>query len=631
MKRLLAFLFYLLTSGSAYAAYNPANIPAINNITQLRSTTASQYPSVYLTKYNVTTGIGGGEFNYTGVSSCTDDGGVLIQAVGGCYRRNTGGLPYNIAWFGAQCGGYQVVDGVSTSTSHTVTSITSAWTASMVGWVAVVNKAATSGNQLVTTVSGFTNAGSITLTAAAGASGTAETISLYPDDTTAFSNTVTAADRDSTSMTFPAGQTCGVANPGTASYWNLTFPNVYLNGATVWLGQTGPTSDTGWGFNMEGVNTSGSQWTGVSVVGPGTVDGLYQTNQGIAQNSISDAFVWNDGGGTVINNAAVTGHVIIQNTKGAAITAQGVNNFTIDNVLVQNCGDYSYQHSGTPGDMAGRPMCATIASGTGEIKVSNFTALNAAQSGILLESFATASGHAALTNCYFSGNGYYGFDAEVITGALDIANCTNFGNGVAPAGALISGGYIIRDAEYVRATNIQSYLVDSNAIVAESIDGGANQTNWSFSNVDVTGTVNHAGQIYIAFTADGVPQRIALENVNYDVLTVAPTGSPACSTTAPQYQLFKFNHIQASQNLGPTYSTIFNPQAAASQMLYILGSDSNLGAVSVASLGGTNNKWGYFDLFRVQMNSTPTFTGGVTAGTYSTISTSNPLSSFSCP
>jgi hypothetical protein len=619
----------------------------VNSITALEAISpATAGQAWYLTGYSSTIPTGGGSFVYRSTDcdiAGVGDGGTQFPGYNtGCWVRQYTG-PLNVLWFGAKCMGQQVLDGVSTSSSNVITSATAKWTASMVGWTAIVNKAAASGKQLETTISGFTNSHTITISASAGASGTAETISVFPNDATAIANTFNAANNQvlnspvntPVGVTLPTGMTCGMTNPNAATVLYAAFPALYLNGGELWLGQTGASSDTGYYIDFLGygctTSTSPVYCEGGSVIGPGVIQGLYQTNQGISQLDIIPALLFNNTP-YITKNAGVFNNVRIYNTKGSAIQAQNAYNFSLSNVVTQSCGDYSYQHSGTAGDMVGRPQCVSLTNMAGALNINGLTANNAAQAGLLIESISDPDFHASITNCYFTGNGYYGFDDEVQAGTLDITNCLNVGNGIAPTGVLISGGYILRDVANFHLNNVQSTKVDSNALVLLSVDSDSNIANWSLSNVDIVGTSNHAGQIYLAFGATGAPERIALENVNYDTITVYVGGSPACSATQPQQQLLKFHNLTASQGVGPPYSTIFNPVAGVTGMLYIQGDHSNLGAVSVVGQGGTNNKWGYWDTASgVQMNGVPTFSGGLTANTYAPTTLANPQTSFTCP
>lgn len=588
----------------------------VNSISALRAVNVAQSPNVYVTQYSSTSGKGGGEFNATGQSTCADNGGTLIQAVGGCYARDTGGQAYQFTWFGAVCGGVQVSDGISASGSAFVSSASAKWAGVKVGWVGVVDGAASGGQQLVTTVATVATPSSVSLAAPAGASGTGETISLYPDDTAALDATWTAAGTAGVAASLPNGDTCGYANPGSGVIKTISANGLNLNNGNLWLGQTGPTVDWGVGLAFPGNNKL--------VVGPGTIDGLYQTNQSIAQfNTHAVSFT----GG---NNDGITGSVVIQNTKGQAFNTGVVSNFRLTDLLVQNCGDFSYQHSSTPGDMFGRSMCGAIFSATQNLTISGYTALNAAQSGLLIETVTDSSFHAAITNCYFSGNGYYGLDVEDTSGAFDIANCENYGNSLAPSGALIYGGYVFRDVPYISAVNIRSYLTDTNALVMQSTDSGANLDSWNLANIEIGGTsATHGGQISLAFNSPGAfPQRVSLKNVNYDRLFLSVAGS-ACDATRPKQQLLSFDNINSSQ-LFSGMQTLFLPNAGTGEWTYVQGSDSNLGNSGYDSVGATNNTVG-LDLFRVQTNGAIAVGGAGATPDYIAPTLTNPITSFTCP
>lgn len=636
----LCVLVGLSVSLPAGATYNNANIPAVSSLAALRLLPAVQYQTAYMTQYSAVTGQGGGEFVYNGLSTCSDNGGTLIQAVGGCYSRITNGQPYNTTWFGQQGGGKQVYDGVSSVSgglTHTIISASAKWTTSMVGWHIDVNGAGSSGHQVDSTIVSVTPPGTLTYAATTATAGTGLTVSVYPDDSAAITSTVNAAGAAGVGIIFPSGETIGAANNGTAAQFEVTSPDVWLNSATLWLGQTGPTSDTGWSFNMEGVNYSGSNWTGVRLHGPGTVDGLYQTNQGIAQNSIADAFIWNDGGGAVIQSASVTGPITIQNTKGVAITAEGVNNFSISTgVLTQNCGDFAYQHSATPGDMTGRPMCVTVEFPTGSLIIDGLTSNNAAQSGLLIQN-ATLGGprnfDAEISNCSFTGNGYYGFDAEQFAGIVHLANCSNVSNGVSPTGATILGGFQMRDLAHFSAVNINSLLTDSDAFVLQATDGTIDLEDWDVKSLSVIGSAaSHAGNVTIAWQANGAgrPQRITIDGMNYDTAVFQYSG-PQCVSTNPYFQVFTFNDIHAStQYTGMGNQTVFEPSANVNTFTYIKGTNSSLNTVGIAASPGTFKGSTLFDWPNVFTNGAPAVTGIISAD-YGPTSISQPLTSFTCP
>lgn len=628
LKRII-LLLGLLIPLSASAANNPADIPSVASITELRAKPALFYPTVYLTQYNSTTRQGGGTFEYTGSSSCTDDSGVLIQAVGGCYKRLTNDQPWSISWFGAQCGGIQVTDGVSVNTSHTLTSASNKFTAGMVGWVAVVNKAASSSNQLVTTVSGFTNSGSITLTATAGASNSTETVSLYPDDTTAINNTVSSANLYNVPVTLPSGQTCGYANPG--SYQTTIFkgPGLYLDGGTLWLGQTGPTSNTGYGIHF---------WGEYSVLkGPGVIDGLYQTNQGISQTNI-DAVVFESGGSpaTVLSNNFLSS-LTIQNTKGRAFSSLTPTDMTISDVNTVNCGDYIFQNSGTPGDMTGRSMCGQIENPQGFLHISNYSSVNAAQSGLLVDnlSFGTydPNVHVVIHGCTTIGAGYYGLDFEDIAGRIDTIGCT-MTNTVTPAGVLINGGYISRNVKNISIDNLQTNGIDSPAVVVETTGSDGNQyetTNVTISNLNLVGSSSiHGARLFLSTTGDLVPARWYVSDARVDSFTTFTSGQ-ACAATSLQQMLLSFSNLTVSHQFTGTYDTTFEQQGAPSTMFYVKGS-GDIGRVAINSLG-SNQKATLYDLSGAYMNSTsyPVFTGSTSTATYTSTTLANPNNNPGCP
>lgn len=592
---------------------------------------------------------GGGRFDWltSYLPSGGADGGIWIAATGvscsatGCWHRADisdllGFSPY---MFGAKCGGVQVTDGVSTVGSPTITSATAAWTSDMVGWQAVVNKAYAGGQQLVTTVSSVGGVGSLTLAANAGASGTAETVSLYPDDTAAFTNMFAAAGTEHVIL-MPAGQTCGVANPGTASSWLIKAPAIFWNGATIWTGQTGPTSDTGWSFNLFGnCNTALSPviCTGTAVVGPGTLDGLYQTDQGVAQNSLIFGLQFGSPP-YVMKGASATG-MKIQNTKGPGIYEEDGADTTVSDTTVQNCGDYSYQHSSTPGDMTGRPICVIFQAPTGFLKINNLTTRDAAQTGLLVQNTAIGAGAGGpadftldISNYSSSGDGYPGLDLEEIVGSVNLSNLTYYGDLITASGALQPGGFIFRDIARMNATNINCILCTSNAFSSVATDGHVYMRDWHFTNLSfagLDGTLHGAQTIYFGWNPDGGPQSVSINGMNYDRAIFQYSG-PACNVLYPQFNVLDLTNIHTTSQSAETYDTIFEPVGSAGTFTYIHARDSSLGRVNIDSTGSFTGAT-LFDFPNTFTQGAPTVTGGIASADFGPTTISNPQTSFTCP
>lgn len=642
-KARFAIRVMLLVAGFSLpvlAAENPANVPAVSSITQLRATPAIQYQTAYLTQYSSTTGIGSGEFVYTGQTSCSsDNGGTLIQTVfpgtstpSGCYARKTLGQPYNIAWFGAQCGGVQVTDGVSINGNATVTSVSDKWTANMVGWIAVVNKAAASSKQLRTTIASFNNSGSIVLANTAGASGTAETISVYPDDFTAMLNTANAAHLVNAGITLPSGQTCGV-NGNSANPFLRVYSSFYGNNGTLWLSQTGPDSTYGESLVFGGL-------PGSTLVGPVTIDGLYETDQDIAQFNIPG--VQFDAG---VNNGAIIGNVTIQNTKGRCVTGGGGVNFTITDLLIQNCGDFVYDNSGNPNDQAGRSMGVQLDGYDGDVTVKGFTSIRAAQSAILVSGFGSEpiSLHVSISDCKLSYSGYFNFDFELNNGTVDVSNCQSYSQGGVPSGGILYGGFISRDTKYLHVSDYTGLGTDGSAFIALNTDVDANLIDLSLNNVNIIGSAaNHKGQISISagfFGSTEGHQYINLNNVRYDNFTFSSAPAPTCSASQPYQQLFQFAGLRANQvaNQGSgAFDTNFNPQANNGTLVYLLGRDSSLGTVNI-NTAVNYTKGQYFDWSSVRTNGVLTFSGSASSSIDASVIATLPgnntpgINAFTCP
>lgn len=105
LKKLILGLLLGLILGNAAEASNPSTSVVVNTISQLRTLPASQlgYETVQVLGYRTNNDGGQGLFQYTGTSTCTDNNGTLIQAVGGCYQRQINFNSYSPFWFGAYC------------------------------------------------------------------------------------------------------------------------------------------------------------------------------------------------------------------------------------------------------------------------------------------------------------------------------------------------------------------------------------------------------------------------------------------------------------------------------------------------------------------------------------------------
>ena len=582
------------------------SISTVSSMAALRSTSATTNPVVYLTQYSATTGMGGGEFTYNGQSSCADDGGTLIQASGGCYSRNTGAQPYSPAWFGAQCGGVQIKDGVSNNGSATIISGSGKFTAGMAGWIAVVNRAATGNKQLVSTVVSVPSSSTITLAASAGASNTGETISLYPDDTTAFIETASAAASANVGIIMPASSICGL-NGATKDDFVITS-SLYLNGSTIWLGQVGSDSTTGTRVNFDGIALQNP-----AIIGPGTIDGLYQTDQAVAQDALFGVGFLNGPFNPTIQN------ITIQNTKGRCLDAETGTNATINNLTVKNCGDFQYiPSSGDP--QVGRSNGVEFNSFAGNISIDAFRCYSAAQSCLLIEGYAAPSnvGHFAVSNSYATGSGYYNYDFEQLNGTVHLVNDQSFNVGNTPVNSSIAyNGLIFRDVAYMDIANYSSLGTVGNALVGfADEDPTSNTQEISLKSINLQGSsTNHKAQLYLAFGWLSATQHltISLDSVRYDTAYFLPLASPSCSTASPMQQLLYLHNVYANQAATQTPAdTNIQPQANSNQMLYMLADNSFLGTVQISS-SATNNKAVYFDWSKVYTNGSISFSGGTSS------------------
>jgi hypothetical protein len=549
--------------------------------------------------------------------SCLPLEAVLAQSK----VSNSPNQSYNVTSFGAQCAGVQVTDGVSALGSPTIASASGRFTSRMVGWVAVVNFAAAGGRQLVTTVKAYNSATSITLLANAGASSSRETVSLYPDDTDALIKAFGAAAAAKVSIILPAGRICGFANPGSNVNRGLSFPALYLNGGQLWLGQTGPTTDTG--VSLEPTSD------GFKIVGPGVIDGLYQTDQGIVQANAA-ALEFQNGAGT-INGVQIVGNVVIQNTKGRAFSVIRPNNLHISDLTVRNCGDYKYVPPSGDEEI-GRSMCGQVDGASGNLTISNYTSINAAQSGLLISNSTDPHFHAVLNNLHFFGNAYYGLDVEEIAGTVEVNKIENRQTEAGGSRSFVFGGSIFLDTRNIEYGNFTHTNMNGNGLVVETQPGGKAQiASWNIANGTVSGTsVAHNGGIYIAWQNVGNPERIRLAHIHYDTINFAPYSAPACTASNPFLDALILEDIHAS-GLARSKATSFAPDGNPNELIYVKVTDSSLGSIDIAS-AGANKKELFFDLANVSITGPGSFFGGHMAGIVSgSAGIRNPQGSFTCP
>lgn len=613
------------------------NVFVISSIAQLRTIPVQAFPVAYVTQYSAATGIGGGDFVTNGVTTCTDNGGTIIQAVGGCYFRKTAGQPYDISWFGAFCDGIAVQDAVSTS-SATITSASARWASVHANDKVVIFGAAVSGKEYSGTVSSVNSSSSLTITPATSTSGTGMTVYVYTDDHSAFSSALAAANATSSalsspavSLTLPQGKSCGFSNPGSLTALTFTSAGVglNLNNGQLWLGQTGSAQDTGYELQFLRDN----QW----VNGPGLIDGLYQTNQGFPQLNLAGV-IW-FGGGTQIGSRALIGGgmqngVVVQNTKGTSVEAYFVQNWTLSDVSAYNCGDYQYvPGSGDP--ETGRQFCYLISGASGSTNLSNFTATKAAQSGILIQDFNSVSNPAAVINVsnFTSYDaGFYDFDNEGYPGSINFNNVSTIGTGACtPTGStFVCGGTVVASVNRFTGNGLQSYGIDANAVSFQLTNNVAVASNYlGVQGITLRGTTSlHAADLFISLDGSVVPQQAYLSDVVTDRFDTNTIG-PACVSTKPYQNLLAFHNLRVSRQYTAGAPTTFTGQPNSGSLSYYLGSDSDLGSVNI-NMTLNNTLTPLYDFFRVYMG-TVSFTGSTSSATYGGTTWTNPLTSFTCP
>lgn len=524
--------------------------------------------------------------------------------------------------FGGLFTGVQVTDGFGFSGTPDIGSTSDKWGYVLAGWYVTVNGGASGGKQLVTTVLSVTDSGHIILAANLGSNISGALITIYPDDTAALDACFAAAGAAGVDVILPNGALGGYANPGSWTVKTLQC-SLLLNGAHLMLGQDGQTTDTGVGLSFAKAMSG--------VQGPGTIEGGYQNNQGIEQSNPS-AVAFTSG----TNWNSVTGNVRIINTKGRAVSAAGVGNFTLADTFVMNCGDYAYfPSSGDP--FAGRSNGVQCENIGGFLTVRNLTGFGCAQSGLLVSNFANSNQLtiATISDCHFSGNGYFGIDLEDVYGPVLVSNCGHMGDGTPASGTLIKGGMIIRDVRDIQVNNFSSLYSDGQALTL--VNNGAG-INWSLSNINLRGTLSgNAAQLSISYSSTTpVPtQRISLSHVRYDVMSLYANG-PACDCTNPEKQILAFDDVRASRLYPGSYDTQVPTQANAGTMTYWQATNSDLGKVNIQTLGPSNKSL-YFDWTGVRTNGPLTFAGGSTSSIASGAIASMPSpnnpgnNSFSCP
>jgi len=156
----------------------------------------------------------GGVFVWSAADTRADDGGTILAVAGtpmGRWNRVIG-AHMNVRWFGAVPDGIRVTDGAISSGSHALACTTSnPFHAADVGKLISVWGAGAAGGQLATTISGFTDAGHVTLTAAASTSvASAAEVNFGTDNLAAINATIAAARSNliSSSIYFPTGIYC---------------------------------------------------------------------------------------------------------------------------------------------------------------------------------------------------------------------------------------------------------------------------------------------------------------------------------------------------------------------------------------------------------------------------------------
>lgn len=620
--------FLILAIAQASAA-NYYNIPAVSSITQLRGLNPAQYPTVYLTQYNATTGLGAGEFTATGTGSCADNNGTLIQASGDCYARLTNGQPYNVAWFGAACNGIIVTDGVSTTggSATTISSASALWGSVTAGEQIVVNSAAASNRQLVTTVSSKTSSSALVMSTGASSANTAETVVVYTDDTTALNNTFTAAAAAGVAVTLPTGKICGYANPGSSTIVGLGFPALYLNSGMIFEGQTGTVADSGIALEPT-VN-------GFTLVGPGTINGGYQTNSGIAQSGTTSAIQFQNGANPIIN-AGINGNVLVENSKADCVYFSKPQDIRITDLTIQNCGDFAYV-PGSGDQFVGRQFGLVLNGPLDSNQIENFHAATIAQSAIFITT-STATSQVALTNIRCRAAAYYCIDSETNAGNVSISNITIDESGTTGR-SFVYGGLFFYGTANVNVANGTLYSANSNSISLESDTGSNNnQQNWSLSNVvALSGSPStNPGSVSVSMRNNGGVEKTHLSHVVADNLTVVLQNGPACIAANPMAYSLVMEDVQISGLFGDgstKFGTDFLPDGLAHEFLYLKATDSAFGYMNINGGVATNMNEILFDMPNDFVNGAVTFVGGAPWTTYNTGPTTitQPITSFSCP
>lgn len=579
MKLVLISLAVLLLTVDGGRSASP---PTVASVAALRAGDFTGAHTLILSGFNAGSTMGFGTLTAT-QDGADDSCLVYADKAGHRFRRTLNGKTLDAAMCGVRCGGQHVSDGRSTAGSPVITSSAARWTSAMVGWRVVVNKAGPSGQQIDTAVAAVGANGSLILSTPAGASRSGEAVSVYPDDTAGLDAAFAAAGKPGLFVQLPAGNVCGYANPGARIFKQVSGPGLLLNGGALWLGHTGPAMDTGVGLQFSA--------NGSVVRGPGTINGLYQTDQNSGQyNTTAVLFSHTTG-------SAISGHVTIQNTKGRAFLGDTVKNFSLTDVTVRDCGDFSFHPPANMDIMVGRSMCGQVTAPGGNLTVRNYTGINAAQAGLLVYGPTDAIFRASISGCHFSGNGYYGLDLEEISGSVTVSDCEQTGNGQEPSPQLIYGGYIIRGLAHFSATNVRSSLTDSNAFVM--LSAGGKLQDWSIDGLTLTGTpARHAATLYVSFADSGYPEHVSLKNVTYDNWTMYVNGAP-CTLSSPRRQLLSFQNVRAS-GLHTSTQTELDFQANPGQKTYVEGRNSDLGIATIKALTG-NKSAIFLDLAAVHM------------------------------
>lgn len=596
--------------------------PTVATVALLRNRTPTQYPMVMVQAANATSGKGGGLFI---ASTCTvDDGGVCIQGHNGFYKRvTTGSEEYMVTWFGAACNGVRVADVATTAASATIASASAKWAGLPNGaqlyvyhaWVfdGVVNY------QLMTTISSVNSAGSITMATTATPTATGLTAYAFTDDTTAIDAATVAAGRDGRYVGIPNGEMCGYAQVGSSIIKSVQAYGLKLNGGTLLLAQAGETIDNGIGWSWQ----HGGEW----IIGPGTVDGMYQGDQGAPQFNTT-AFTWPTGstGGGIRD-------VTIQNMKGRAFFIGQSTDFTLDHLTMYNCGDWRTANSGTLGDMLGRSLCGEIQDPKGTLRITQLTAVQGAQSGILVDNLAHSTEdpnlQVIIEGCSFKNMYYYGLDLENLPGHTTVNNCSSVQTGL-PTGVNVMGNLIARNVQNFSLHQWVGAGSDGNNTVVISNNGFDIMCNADLVGLDVKGSsTNHQGTLTVnPDTNCGAGTRMRVSGASYEVFQSFLNSGLACSTTAVNL-LFDFDHLYALPSSTSTYQTIFTHQANANTYHLVRGADSSIGKMEVISVGAYVKAVGY-DFRNVIMNGTPTLSG-IASITYIAPTLTNPITAYPCP